>query len=225
MGRAISEVLPFAVGVAISPVPIIAVILMLFSTRAKANGPAFLLGWLVGLAAVSAIVYAIADDGDVSTDQDASDATFWVKAVLGVLLVLAAARNWRARPTPGTEVPMPKWMAAIDGFTPVKAAGIGVVLSAVNPKNLVLTIGAAANVAQAGVSTGDAVVALTVFVLLASVTIGGPVVLYLTGGAKVAHVLDGWKTWLSTNNATVMSVLLLVFGAVLFSQGLRGLTS
>ena len=45
MGRGISEVLTFAVGVAISPAAIVAVILMLFSRRARVNGPLFLLGW------------------------------------------------------------------------------------------------------------------------------------------------------------------------------------
>ena len=39
MGSAIGEVLPFAIGVAISPIPIIGVILMLFSERARQNGP------------------------------------------------------------------------------------------------------------------------------------------------------------------------------------------
>ena len=39
---AAAEWIPFAIGVAISPVPIIAVILMLFSRRAKVNGLAFL---------------------------------------------------------------------------------------------------------------------------------------------------------------------------------------
>ena len=53
MGQGISEVLTFAVGVAISPVPIIAVILMLFSARARVNGPMFLLGWVFALGAVS----------------------------------------------------------------------------------------------------------------------------------------------------------------------------
>ena len=53
MGQGISEVLPFAIGIAISPVPIIAVILILFSTRARVNGPAFLLGWVVGIAGVA----------------------------------------------------------------------------------------------------------------------------------------------------------------------------
>ncbi len=37
MGQGISAVLTFAIGVAISPVPIIAVILMLFSRRAEAS--------------------------------------------------------------------------------------------------------------------------------------------------------------------------------------------
>jgi hypothetical protein len=225
MGRAVSEVLPFAVGVAISPVPIIAVILMLFSARARVNGPAFLLGWIVGLGGVCAVVYAVANAGDVATDQDASDTTYWIKVGLGVVLVLAARRHWRKRPAPGTTAPMPKWMGAINAFTPIKALGLGVGLSAVNPKNLVLTIGAAATVAQTGGSTTDAVVALAVFVVLASLTIGGPVVISLVGGERVRHVLDEWKAWLSAHNAAVMAVLLLVFGVVLVSQGWRGLAA
>jgi len=44
MGNVISAILPQAIGVAISSVPIIAVILMLFSQRARSNGSAFLLG-------------------------------------------------------------------------------------------------------------------------------------------------------------------------------------
>ncbi len=39
MGQGVGSILTFAVGVAISPVPIIAVILMLFSQRARVNGP------------------------------------------------------------------------------------------------------------------------------------------------------------------------------------------
>ena len=42
MGQAIGEVLPLAVGVALSPLPIVAVVLMLVTVRAKVNGPAFI---------------------------------------------------------------------------------------------------------------------------------------------------------------------------------------
>jgi Sap, sulfolipid-1-addressing protein len=51
-----------------------------------------------------------------------------------------------------------------------------------------------------------------------------PVVLYLFGGDRAAAQLDGWKAWLSANNASVMAVLFLVFGAVLVGQGIKGLT-
>jgi hypothetical protein len=218
--QAISEVLPYAVGVAISPIPIIAVILMLFSNRAKTNGPAFLLGWLLGLGVVVAVAYSIADASDVATDSSASDGSSTVQVVLGVVLLVLALRNWRKRPAPGEAAPLPKWMATIDAFTPFKALGLAVVLSAVNPKNLILSVGAAAAVAQAPQSsTSDATVALVVFVVLASLSIAVPVLFYLLGGAKAKTTLDGWKAWLSANNATVMAVLLLVFGVVLVGKG------
>jgi threonine/homoserine/homoserine lactone efflux protein len=224
MGRAISEVLPFAIGVAISPVPIIAVILVLFSTRARVNGPVFALGWIVGVAVVSTVVYLVADAGDVSTSGGASDTSYWIKLVVGLLLVRFAVRDWRKRPAPGETPETPKWMSAIDTLTPAKAGGLGVLLSTVNPKNLALSLGAGASLAQVGASGGEAAVGLIVFVLIASLTIAVPVVFSLTGGERAAHVLDGWRVWLAAHNTAMMAVLFLVFGAVLFSQGLRGLT-
>jgi threonine/homoserine/homoserine lactone efflux protein len=224
MGRAISEVLPFAIGVAISPVPIIAVILVLFSARARVNGPVFALGWIVGVAVVSTVVYLVADAGDVSTSGGASDTSYWIKLVVGLLLVRFAVRDWRKRPAPGETPETPKWMSAIDTLTPAKAGGLGVLLSTVNPKNLALSLGAGASLAQVGASGGEAAVGLIVFVVIASLTIAVPVVFSLTGGERAAHVLDGWRVWLAAHNTAMMAVLFLVFGAVLFSQGLRGLT-
>ena len=219
MQQAISDILPLALGVAISPIPIIAVILMLFSSRARTNGPAFLLGWIVGLSLVCLVVSLVASSADVGTDSSASDGASAVKVALGILLILGAIRQWRSRPAPGAEVPMPKWMAAIDSFTPLKALGLGVLLSAVNPKNLLLTAGATATVAQANLSTTDTVITLAVFVLLASLTIMIPVVFYLLGGDGAKTLLETWRVWLSANHAAVMAVLLLVFGVVLLSQG------
>ena len=220
MRQAIGDILPLAVGVAISPVPIIAVILMLFSAKAKSNGVAFLLGWIVGLGVVSAVVYTIADSANTSSSSSASDSSSTARVILGVVLLLMAMRHWRSRPGPGETAPMPKWMAAVDTITPPKAFGLAFLLSAVNPKNLLLTAGAAAAVAQAGVSSTDAVITLAIFVVLASLTIAVPVILALVGGDKVASLLNEWKAWLSDNNATVMSILLLVFGVVLVGQGI-----
>jgi threonine/homoserine/homoserine lactone efflux protein len=225
MGQGISEVLPFAIGIAISPVPIIAVILMLFSARARTNGPAFLGGWVLGLAVVSTVVYLAADSANAATDSTASDTVSWVKIGLGVLLLALARRHWAKRPKPGETAPLPKWMDAVDTMKPGRAFGLAVLLSVVNPKNLALTIGAAAGLGQlGGLSTGDVVVALAVFVVLASVTIAGPVLYDLLGGAGARAELDELKSWLTTHNAAVMAVLLLVFGVVLISKGLAPLS-
>ena len=224
MGQGISEILTFAVGVAISPVPIIAVILMLFSQRARVNGPVFLLGWVVALAIVSGVVYALADQGDAATDSTTSDAIAWGKIVFGVLFLLLAVRNWRSRPAPGVQPEMPKWMAGIDALTPGKALGLGLLLAGVNPKNLMLAAAAGAGLAQLGLSTGDAVVSLIVFVAIGSLTIAGPVVYYLLGGEQAKARLDEMKDWLAVHNDAVMAVLFLVFGVNLIAKGLPPLT-
>jgi hypothetical protein len=224
MGQGISEVLTFAIGVAISPVPIIAVILMLFSERARVNGPVFLAGWVVALGVVAGVVYAVADGSSASTSSGASDTISWGKIVFGVVFLLLAGKQWKSRPAPGAEPVMPKWMAGVDTLSPAKAFGLAVLLAGVNPKNLLLAAGAAAGVAQLGISTGDAVGALVVFVILASLTIAGPVVYYLVGGEKAKAQLDELKGWLGANNATVMTVLFLVFGVDLIAKGLGPLT-
>ncbi len=220
MSQGIGEVLTFAIGVAISPVPIIAVILMLFSKRARVNGPMFLLGWVTALAFVSGVVYAISDQSDAATSTSASDTISWLKIALGVVLLLLGVRNWRSRPAPGVQPEMPKWMANIDAMSPGKALGLGVLLAGVNPKNLMLTVAAAAGLAQLGLSTTDVVVSLIVFVVVASLTIAGPVVYYLLGREQAKTELDKTKAWLAVHNTAVMAVLFLVFGVDLIAKGI-----
>src|SRR4051812_50221297 len=98
MGEAIGQMLPAAVGVAISPLPIVAVVLMLVTARGRVNGPAFLLGWVAGLAIVGVVVLSVADGADASEGGAPADWVSWLKLVLGILLLLLAARQWRGRP-------------------------------------------------------------------------------------------------------------------------------
>ena len=224
MGQGISEILTFAIGVAISPVPIIAVILMLFSSRARVNGPMFLLGWVLALAVVSGVAYVIAGAGSPSTSTAAAEGVSWVQIVFGALFLLLAGRSWRNRPAPGAEPQMPKWMAGIDGFAPGKALGFGVLLAGVNPKNLLLAAGAGSALAVTGPSTTQAVVSLVVFVVIGSLTIAGPVVFYLLGGERAKTQLDSVKGWLGVHNDAVMMVLFLVLGVNLIAKGIPPLT-
>lgn len=224
MGQAIGDFLPLAVGVAVSPVPIIAVILMLFSARATSNAPAFLVGWLRGLLVLGGIVLLVAEGADASEDEDTSDVIDIIKMALGALLLFLAARQWQNRPKAGEQTEMPSWMSALDSFTAVKAFGVGALSGSVNPKVLVLAGAAAAGIAQAGLSTGEEWLALAIFIAISSLGVGVPVVYYFVAGASARTTLDTWRTWLAQNNSTVLAVMLLVFGVVVLGQGLSGLS-
>jgi hypothetical protein len=216
VGEAIGQILGLAVGVAISPVPIIALILMLFSRSAAGNSLSFLIGWLAGLTGVSIVVLAIGLEG---SDGDA-DSGGVVRILIGALFLLLAARQWRSRPGEGREPEMPAWMSSIDQFTAAKAFGLAVLLSAVNPKNLGLTIAAAASIGAVGLDAGEEAVGVAVYVALASITLIVPVVGYLAAQQRMAPVLDTMKVWLMANNATVMAVLFLVLGAKVLGDGI-----
>jgi threonine/homoserine/homoserine lactone efflux protein len=223
MADAIGQVLSLGVGVALSPVPIIAVVLMLSTRRARVNGPMFVLGWIVGLGVVGAIVLVAAGGADASDDAEPATWVGILEIVLGLLLALVAVRQWRGRPRAGEGAGLPKWMRTIDTFTPGRSAGIAVALSAINPKNLLLTVGAAAAIAQTGAETGEQAVALAVFVLVGTLGPGAPVAIYFALGDRARSMLEGLKAWMGAHNAAIMAVLCLVIGAKLIGDGISGL--
>jgi threonine/homoserine/homoserine lactone efflux protein len=224
MGQAIGEILPLAIGVAISPVPIIAIVLMLGTPRARSNGLAFALGWLAGLTIVGGALLALASGNSQENDGGPETWVSIVKLVLGVLFLLLAARTWRSRPKAGQEAAMPKWMQAIDTFTTGRSLVFGLLLSGVNPKNLALTIAAATTIAQTGISGGESAGALIVFILIGSLSILTPVFIYFALGTRAAVILDELKDWMAGHNAAIMTVLLLVLGAKLIGDGVGGLS-
>jgi threonine/homoserine/homoserine lactone efflux protein len=225
MGEAIGNFLPSAVGVAISPLPIVAVVLMLVTERGRANGLSFVLGWWIGLGLVGAIVLAISAPANASTDTGPATWVDVLFLILGLLLILVAARQWRGRPHGDQEPSAPKWMGALDEFTPVKAGAAGVALSALNPKNLLLAVAGAAAIAQTGISTGQEVVSYVVFVAIASIGVAAPVVIYFATGERSQDLLDELKTWLSRNNAVIMAVLMLIIGIKLIGNAISGFST
>ena len=218
----IGDLLPAAIGIALSPVPIAAVILMLFSAKARVNGLAFVAGWISGLVVIGGAILLLGADSAGSTG-DPSVASLWVKTVLGVLLLAVGVKQWRDRPDPGDEPAMPKWMQSIDAFTAGKSFGMAALLSGVNPKNLVLNAAGVLVIMQGGLEPAEEWVALAVFVLLASVTVVAPVAYYFIAGDRADATLESMKTWLIRNNGAVMGVLLLILGVKLLAEGAQGL--
>jgi hypothetical protein len=224
MGAAIGGALPLAVGVALSPVPIIAVVLMLTTHRARVNGPVFVAGWLAGLAVVGAIALSIAGPAEASSSGAPATWVSWLKIAIGLLLLLVAARQFRTRPQGDDQAELPKWITRVDEIKPLPAAGLGAVLGGVNPKNLLLVAAAAAAIAQTGISGGQQAIAYLVFALVGTLGIGTPVGIYVVMGARSEKPLAGLKDWMVQHNAVIMAVLCLLIGVKLIGDAIGGLT-
>jgi hypothetical protein len=222
VGAAIGQSLPVAIGVMVSPLPIVAVVLMLLSNNARANAFAFVFTWLVAILLLTGVVAFLAGTAS-GTEERPPVWVSAVKIVLGAGLLLLSVKNWRDRPGEGEEPPAPKWMAALDGFTPVKSAGLSAVLADVNPKNLLLVLSGGAAIASAAAgSTSAKVTATVVFAVVASIGVAAPVVIYLAMGDRAGAILQNLRTWLVHNNAGIMAVLLLVLGAKMVGDGISG---
>lgn len=221
MGEVIGELLPTAVGVMLSPLPIVGVILMLLSTKAKVNGPAFLIGWLVGLAIVVGGIVAFVDPDKLNkSDGQPSTLSGILHLALGVLLLLLAVKQFKGRPAEGKEPEMPKWMAKMQDASPIFAFGMGAFLSGLNPKNLIFDIAAAASIVAGDLTSSQQIIAVIVFMILASLTIGIPVIWYLVAGESAKAKLDTLRVYLVKYNWVIMCVLFLILGVKIIGQSL-----
>jgi len=225
MGEAIGQMLPAAVGVAISPFPIVAIVLMLATPRARTNGPAFLAGWLLGLGLLGFILLALSNRLGPTSDSGPATWVSVVKLLVGLLLLYLAVRQWQARPRGGAVPAEPKWMDAVDGFSPGKAAGTGAVLSSVNPKNLLLGLAGVEAIAGAGISDGQEAIAWVIFALIGSLGVIAPLAIYFALGAQSQQILEDLKAWMIQYSAVIMTVLLLVIGIKLVGDAISGFST
>ncbi|MEU9286909.1 GAP family protein [Streptomyces sp. NPDC048275] len=123
----------------------------------------------------------IAGPGGASTNSQPATWVGALKLALGVLLLVFGARLWRRRPKDASEAQLPKWMATIDRLTPLKVFGLAVALAALNAKNAPLTIAAGASIASAGLSVGEQIASLAIFVLIGSLGLPAPLGVFLMG--------------------------------------------
>jgi threonine/homoserine/homoserine lactone efflux protein len=224
LGQAIGELLPAAAAVALSPIPIVAVVLVLDGPKARRSGPAFAVGWVAGLTIVSALVVLVA--GAVSDPgSDTATGISWVMAAIGVAFLVMAAQQWTKRPKRGATPEMPGWMTSISSVEPTRALVLGAALSGANPKNLALTLTASAAIANAELGGADTALAVLVFVAIGSLTVVGAVAFDVLAPGKAARPLGAIKDFMADNNATIMMVILLLLGVKILGDALAGVWS
>ena len=222
MGGVVHGLLPLAVVVAMSPVPIVAVVLVLLAPRAGGAGTGFLVGWIVGIAGVTSVVLLLAGGTGPGGHRSSLIASF-VELGLGGLLLVLAARQWGSRPKDGEQLAVPTWLAAIDRVTVVRAGGLGLLLSAANPKALLVCVAAGLAIAGEALPAAQNLWSVVVFTAIAASTVAVLVLARAVGGVRIARPLSSLRAWLTEHSAGATAALLGLFGVVLIAQAVGGL--
>lgn len=216
MNGTIASLLPAALGLALSPAPIIELILVLFSRRRVPNTIAFVSALIV----LSAAAVAVGAAGQSATESSAGKTSAGMAIgliVLGALLLIVGARNWRNR----TDASEPKAFQAISGMAPAAAAFLALGATFVNPKNLVLLLAAGQTIGAA--TSGSKVLLGGVFVLVATAPYTLAAGYALIGGAPANRNLDRARAWLVARNRLIMGIICLLLGLLLFVKGVAAL--
>ncbi|WP_380278372.1 GAP family protein [Kitasatospora purpeofusca] len=223
MGDAVGRMLVSAAGIAISPMALIATVLLLATPRGRANGTAFAAGWTAALTAVAAVVVPLGSW--LAAGTVAPDWSWWFELAVGGLLLLLGARQWWDRPREGRVHGPPAWMRTVDRSTPVRSAALGAALLAADPKNLLLALAAAVAIGTGGAPVSGRAGAGALLVLIGSLGTLLPLAVHLRGGDRAPRRLDEWRAWAATHNTAVLLTLLVVLGTAHLGSALSGLTT
>lgn len=218
---AIAQLFPLAVVVALSPLPLMGVIVILLSPGGGMRGLALLAGRVVGVAVVVGVFTAFAE---YFVGLGGSPiVTAVVRLIFGAALMTYAVVKWLRRPRGSDAEQPPKWMASLEGLSGWRSFRLGITVSVLNPKELALGVGAGLVIGSALYGWGESIVAVVVYTVIASITVAAPVVAVLVAGPRVTDSLGELRGWLVRNNSTVVAAVMLIFGAILFSNGLGAL--
>jgi len=225
IGQAIGEVLAFGVGVALSPLAIVAVVVMLVAPGGARTAWAFAGAWVLSLGVVSTVVLLVADSADASAHGAPASWVSVVKIVVGLLLGLFGARRLRGRKDRDTEAATPGWMRHLNDVTMARAAGLGAAFNVVKPKNLLLTIGAGVAVGQVGASPAGQAWAICAFVVLGTIGLAIPLAIHGLMPSRGSDLLIELRDRMVRENATIIAVLCLVIAAKLLGDALIALST
>jgi hypothetical protein len=215
----LGELVPLALVVALSPVSIIpAVVLVLHTDHPRPTGLAFMSGWLIGLAVLTAVFSQVPH----LIDGLGRESPAWapvVRIAVGVLLIALGAGRWVTRKR---ETRPPAFLNRLGRIKPLGAGLIGFGLVVANPKVVVMT--AAAGLIIGTAVTGiDVWLAVAFYTALAGSTVTAPILAYLVAGERVAGQLERVRDWMQREHATVTAAILLVVGILLTYTGIRAL--
>jgi threonine/homoserine/homoserine lactone efflux protein len=220
-----TSVTMLGIGIAMSPIPILATILLLSTREARRNGVAYAVGFFIGLTVLSALVVWVVHAYGRSPRSGTSHVVVLGTIAMGLSLMGFSAWQLTRRHQSVEAPPVPRWLRVLDQFRTPQSLGLGLFNSAFNAKNFALLLVAASIVGQSSLDPLQSSIALALLLLFAMVGIIAPLGVYLVGGQRSTTTLEKWKLWLIRHNGSVLAVLFLFFGIILVIKGVLKLNT
>lgn len=216
-GTVLTELIPLALVIALSPLSIIPAVLMLQTPRPRPTALAFMAGWLIGLAALTAIFVAVS--GAIGGFEKPPSWASWLRIAIGAALIVFGLVRFARRHSSSHQ---PKWLRNLTTLGPGRAAGTAAVLTVANPKVLFICVAAGLAIGSAGL--GNAVWgAVVYFAAIAGCSVAVPILAYAVSGGRLDDPLARLKDWMERNHATLMAVILVVIGLLVLYKGIHTL--
>jgi Sap, sulfolipid-1-addressing protein len=215
----LTELIPLALVVALSPLSIIPAVLVLHTARPRPTGLAFLAGWLIGLAALTAIFLEVSNLLGGLGNKPPGWAS-WLRIVVGAALIVFGIYRWLMRKR---SAHTPAWMQSLGKLTPVRAGLAAVALTVVNPKVLFMCAAAGLAIGTAGLGRTHVFIPVVWFVAVAGSTVAIPILAYAVSGDRLDEPLKRLKEWMELQHATLVAAILIVIGLLVLYKGIHGL--
>jgi len=215
----LTELIPLALVVALSPLSIIPAVLVLHSPRPKPTGLAFLAGWVVGLAVLTQLFVEVSNLLGGGLDKPPSWASY-VRIVAGAALIVFGVYKWLTRKRSEHS---PKWMSSFAKITPARAAVTALVLVVVNPKVLFMCAAAGLAIGTEGLGRSGAALGVVYYVAVAASTVALPILGYAISGDRLDPSLARLKDWMERQHAVLVAAILVVLGILVLYKGIHGL--
>jgi uncharacterized membrane protein YidH (DUF202 family) len=217
--QAIVPILPIALAAALSSVPLMASIFILLSPNRSRAALPFLVGWVVGIFVVLVVFTLLAQAVPTSRSPRRPDTVVaFLEILLGVAIIGVAAWSW-VRSRNRTRETGTNWLEKVDTFGPWSSLGLGFILN-LRPKGLLLAGAAGLSIRTDAEAAPIALLAITIYTLIAASTVAAPVLATLVAPARMEPRLVRVQEWMRRNGETVTSVILALIGAVIVVMGI-----
>lgn len=218
-GTVLTGLVPLGLVVSLSPLTVIPAVLVLQAPRPRPSGLAFLGGWVLTLAALTAL--SVAASGLLGgLDKSPPRWSSWLRVVLGSALIVCGIYRWLNRRGHSES---PGWMRSFASITPARAGITGAVLAVVRPDVALICIPAGLGIGTSGLGVAGDWVAAAFFVAVAASSVAIPILAYVAAGHRLDDTLARLKDWMDRNNAALLAAVLIVIGAMVLYHGIHAL--